>query len=594
MPSQSTFESLDIPETDLFNFLYNRNDREFPRNKGIVPLLKAIHSLSSPVKVVFRDAESGKTRTWEQVFSTAIDFGRGLSMRFGIGVGDVVLLVAENSIDYASLVLGVLWSGATVSTANPNYTSIELEHQLRDTAAKVVLAKPQAAVKMACQRLGVSTDRIIQVGDGAPTQLTPNRWDDIAAEGRESSCMKPKVCPKDDIAFLVYSSGTTGLPKGVRLSHYNVVASTLQVRAAEGGNLTWNGSKTSPGIPLPSSTEGDIVLTCLPFFHIYGLSHMVLAPLYSGFQNLVMSSFEITRWCQLVQRHSVSYSYIVPPIALLLANHPAPATYNLRSLRMVNSGAAPLPPDLITKVYRRTGIRVKQSYGLSEASPCVFAPRWEDWESAAGSAGKLLPNLEIRFCYVRDDDSHHDEVMEVAQGDPGELQLKGPNIFLGYHNRHQESIEAFTKDGWFRTGDVGYLDRHGNLYITDRAKEMIKYKGFQIAPAELESLLRQNPLIADVAVVGVDAIEKGTELPRAYVVRQANISNKNGATLDKEQEQEIIHWLSSQVVKYKRLSGGVRFVQQIPRSPTGKILRRVLKEQARSELKSSISQDSHL
>ncbi|RVX72393.1 hypothetical protein B0A52_03581 [Exophiala mesophila] len=594
MPSKSTFESLNIPETDLFNFLYNRSDREFPRNKGTVPFFKAMHSLSSRVKVVFRDAESEKTRTWEQVFNAAIDFGRGLSTRFGIGVGDVVLLVAENSIDYASLVLGVLWSGATVSTANPNYTSIELEHQLRDTAAKVVLASPQAAIRIACQRLGVSTDRIIQVSDGAPTQTTPNRWDDIAAEGRESCCMKPKICPKEDIAFLVYSSGTTGLPKGVRLSHYNIVASTFQVRAAEGGNLTWNGSKTSPGIPLPSSTEGDIVLTCLPFFHIYGLSHMVLAPLYSGFQNLVMSSFEITRWCQLVQRHTVSYSYIVPPIALLLANHPAPATYNLRSLRMVNSGAAPLPPDLITKIYHRTGIRLKQSYGLSEASPCVFAPRWEDWESAAGSAGKLLPNLEIRFCHVRDDVSHHDEVTEVAQGEPGELQLKGPNIFLGYHNRHQESADAFTKDGWFRTGDVGYLDRYGNLYITDRIKEMIKYKGFQIAPAELESLLRQNPLVADVAVVGVEAIEKGTELPRAYVVRQANTSNKNRATLDKEQEQEIIHWLSNQVVKYKRLSGGVRFVQQIPRSPTGKILRRVLKEQARLELKSSLSKDSHL
>lgn len=546
------------------------------------------------VTVVFRDAETERTYTWEQVFTTAIDFGRGLSTKFGLGRGDVVLLVADNSIDYASLILGVIWSGATVSTANPNYTSIELEHQLRDSAAKLILAKPQAAIQAACQRVGISVDRIIQIGEDNSSRSTPNRWNEVAAEGRQATCAKPAICPKEDIAFLVYSSGTTGLPKGVRLSHYNLVASTLQVRAAEEGNLTWNGSKTSPGIPPTSSMEGDIVLTCLPFFHIYGLSHMVLAPLYSGFQNLVMSRFEITRWCELVQTHSVSYSYIVPPIALLLANHPAAATHNLRSLRMVNSGAAPLPTDLIHKVYDRTGIRIKQSYGLSEASPCVFAPRWEDWNSAAGSAGQLLPNLEIRFCHVGDDVAHDNDVTEVAHGEPGELQLKGPNIFLGYHNRPQETAEAFTKDGWFRTGDVGYLDHRGNLYITDRIKEMIKYKGFQVAPAELESLLRQHPLVADVAVVGVDAIDMGTEVPRAYVVRHINYLNQNGAILDKEHQDHITHWLSSQVVKYKRLSGGVRFVQQIPRSSTGKILRRVLREQARLELKSPRAKESNL
>jgi acyl-CoA synthetase (AMP-forming)/AMP-acid ligase II len=388
----------------------------------------------------------------------------------------------------------------------------------------------------------------------------------------------PIISPKSDLAFLVYSSGTTGRPKGVRLTHHNMTANVQQALALEGW-LTWDGSKSVAGIPDAPRPGGDKILACLPFFHIYGLNCLVHSPVYTGVHTLVLARFELEKWCRLVQDHRVTYSYIVPPIVLLLCKHPAVEKYDLSSLRMTNSGAAPLTRDLVETLYKRKGVRVKQGYGLSETSPTIFIQRWEDWLSAVGTTGWMVPNLEAKFCAVPGAGDDSDGTKELALGETGELYVRGPNVFAGYHNNPAATAECL-EDGWFRTGDVGFIDQAGNLTITDRVKELIKYKGFQVPPAELEGYLANHDRIDDVAVVGVESRELGTEVPRAYVVRRGGLS-----AVEPTDAAEIIAWLNGKVANHKKLRGGIKFVETIPKSVSGKILRRVLKEQAKKEFR---------
>jgi 4-coumarate--CoA ligase len=297
---------------------------------------------------------------------------------------------------------------------------------------------------------------------------------------------------------------------------------------------------------------------------------------------LIMPQFDIEEWCRLVQDHRITYAYVVPPMLLLLSKHPRVGDYDLSSIRMVTSGAAPLSRDLVTATFKRTGIRVKQGYGLSETSPTAFYQRWEDWDTAIGSTGLLLPNMEAKFCEVSEtgETEGWETRPELPRGETGELYVKGPNIFLGYHNKPEATKECLSADGWFRTGDVGHVDDDGNLFITDRAKELFKYKGFQVPPAELEGYLVDHELVNDVAVVGVEAPALGTEVPRAYIVRKGGV-----AAVEPGDDQTIMAWLAQKVANHKKLRGGVRFVDAVPKSASGKILRRVLKEEAKKEVK---------
>lgn len=282
-----------------------------------------------------------------------------------------------------------------------------------------------------------------------------------------------------------------------------------------------------------------------------------------------MPKFDLPKFCSNVQTYKITFVYIVPPVVLLLAKHPLIDQYDLSSLRMLNSGAAPLTRDIVDAVYKRLKVPIKQGYGLSETSPTTHMQRWEDWNTTIGSVGRLLPNQVAKYMSANGD--------EVPAGQTGELWIKGPNIFLGYLNNEAGTKNALTDDGYFKTGDVGHQDPKGNFYITDRVKELIKYKGFQVPPAELEGYLIGHPDIDDVAVIGIEDHEQATEVPRAYVVP------KKGAEGGKEKEKEIAAWLSKKVASHKRLRGGVRFVDEIPKSASGKILRRVLKDRALAE-----------
>jgi len=293
--------------------------------------------------------------------------------------------------------------------------------------------------------------------------------------------------------------------------------------------------------------------------------------MYSGFELVVMPKFDLESFCRHIQTHRITFAYVVPPVVLMLGKSPLIDKYDLSSVRMLNSGAAPLTRDLVDAVYKRLKIPIKQGYGLSETSPTTHTQPWEDWNKTIGSVGRLLPNQTAKYMSA-------DET-EVPAGQTGELWIKGPNVFQGYLNNPEGTRNAKTEDGYFKTGDVGHQDEHGNFYITDRVKELIKYKGFQVPPAELEGLLAAHDNIDDVAVIGIYNKEQATEVPRAYVVP------KKGVQATKETEKQIMDWLAAKVASHKRLRGGVKFVDEIPKSASGKILRRLLKERALAEEK---------
>lgn len=281
-----------------------------------------------------------------------------------------------------------------------------------------------------------------------------------------------------------------------------------------------------------------------------------------------MDKFDLSAACSLIQKHKITMVYAVPPVILLLAKSPVIDQYDLSSIRMINSGAAPLTKDLVDAVWDRLKLPIKQGYGLSETSPVTHTTKWELARTTIGSVGHLLPSLKVKYI--------DEEENELKVGETGEICVKGPNVMLGYLNNPEATKNAFTKDGFFKTGDVGHEDEHGNVYITDRAKELIKFKGFQVAPAELEGKLAGHPKIADVGVVGIYEESLASEVPRAYVVLKPGVKEEG-------MEKEIVEWLTERVAHYKRLRGGVRFVKEIPKSASGKILRRLIKEMAKKE-----------
>ncbi|KIX08854.1 uncharacterized protein Z518_03511 [Rhinocladiella mackenziei CBS 650.93] len=564
MPIRSNYPDVDLRECDIFSFLFDRTDREFPDHK-----------------VIFQDAnDTLQPLTFADVRGNAIDFGKALRDNIGLQTGDVIALFTPNSIDVPCVILGALWAGAIVSPSNPGYTATELEYQLRDSGAKYLVTHISILplARQVCSKVGISDSHIFLVGRPSEEKTAPKHWTLFRSNKawQENQSPARQLRPKEDLAFLSYSSGTTGKPKGVQLTHYNVTANIQQMRGQE--PVSWDGSITVPNIP-NAPKSGDKILACLPFFHIYGLTCLMINPLYTGVHCVLMERFDIESWCQVVDKHRITVGYIVPPIVLLLCKHPAVEKYDLSSLRICSSGAAPLTRELVEAAFARKKLRVKQGYGMTETSPTLFAMRWQDWRDKVGTTGLLVPNMLAKFCTVPE--GENEGAVELPRGELGELYVMGPNIFKGYY-KNPAATMACLHDDWFRTGDIGFMDSEGNLTITDRAKELIKYKGSQVAPAELEGVLVDHELVDDAAVIGVPLPGQGTEGPRAYIVRKGGMS-----AVRKGDEDKIHQWLNSRVANYKKLRGGIVFVDTIPKSPSGKILRRVLKDSIKKELQQS-------
>ncbi|EPE10362.1 4-coumarate- ligase [Ophiostoma piceae UAMH 11346] len=552
MPFESPYPPVSIPEIDLWSFLFERKSKPFTDSKEI-----------------FTDSETGRCYTFGDLRSASLEFGNGIQSLWNWQRGDVMAFYTPNSIDTPPIMLGLLWAGGISSPANPLYTEHELTFQLRDSGAKAVATQLAhlEITRKAAKAAGIPEDRIILLGDQRDPSGKFRHFSDIQSPTATGHKKAVAVGAHGDLAFLVYSSGTTGLPKGVCLTHRNVIANILQMSTVDGLYFHPYGGLDG---------KGDKGLGITPFFHIYGLVCCVMAFIYLGWELVSMSRFDIERACQLIEKHKLSFAYVPPPVILAFSKHPVVDKYDLTSMRMLHSGAAPLTPELATSLWNRLKIAVKQGYGLSETSPVATLQLPHEWGKFMGSVGKLLPNMQAKLV-------DPDEEKEVAEGQPGELWLKGPNVFQGYLNLPDNTAATMSPDGYFKTGDIFVVDKHGNLTCVDRLKELIKYKGFQVPPAELEGILLGHSDIVDAGVIGIEDKEQATEVPRAYVVM------KPGVATDAAKGKEITEWLASLTAPHKKLRGGLRFVKEIPKSPSGKILRRVLRDQARQESKAGSS-----
>ncbi len=482
------------------------------------------------------DGPSGRTLSFGQLEALSGALAGALAAR-GIGKGDVVCIYMPNLPEYAVVFHGVCRAGGINATANPLYTAGELSQQLHDSSAKLLVTVPPflAVAREAVE--GTDVEEILLVGaEGDEQGATDIK--ELLASGAEPPELE--IDPAVDLAVLPYSSGTTGLPKGVMLTHRNLVANILQTDAA-----------------MPMQPD-DVLIGVLPFFHIYGMTVIMNMGLRTGNPIVSMPRFDLGDFLGLIERHRVTCAYVVPPIALALAKHPAIDEADLSSLRMVMSGAAPLGAELAQQVSDRLDVPVTQGYGMTELSPVSHFCPLDNIKP--GSIGPGVPGTESR---IVDPDSGED----LADGERGELWVRGPQVMVGYLNNEQATAETVTDDGWLKTGDVAIADEDGYLAIVDRLKELIKYKGFQVPPAELEAILITHPAVADCAVIGV-ADEEAGELPKGVVVVA------EGAEVS---DEELLEHVAAQVSPQKKLRL-IERIAAIPKSASGKILRRELRE----------------
>jgi acyl-CoA synthetase (AMP-forming)/AMP-acid ligase II len=475
------------------------------------------------------DGVTGRVVTYGELREQVRRTAAGLAA-LGVRKGDVIALWSPNSPEFALAFHGGVRAGATLTPANPACTAHELAHQLKDAGAKILFTtaalvdKARAAIDASGRAIELITT------DDAPGLPS------LASIGRDAPPPSITFDPLTDVVALPYSSGTTGLPKGVMLTHANLIANLLQIEAVE-----------SPGL--------HALVGVLPFFHIYGLVVILNFGLRAGAAVVTLPRFDLEQFLAALQNWRIELVHLVPPIGLALARQPCVDQYDLSSLRTLFFGAAPLSPGVGETLQQRLKIEVRQGYGMTETSPVTH---YQDCLSSRRprSVGRLVPATQCRIVDV-------ESAQDAAADQPGEVWIRGPQVMQGYLNNPAATARMIDSEGWLRTGDIGTVDSEGYLTIVDRLKELIKVKGFQVAPAELEDLLLKHPRIADAAVIPV-AHEECGEVPKALVVRRGELT-----------EADVIAFLYPQVAHYKRLHH-VEFIDAIPKSASGKILRRVL------------------
>ena len=496
-------------------------------------------------KAALIDGPSGNTLSYADLHIQVGQAATGLAAR-GFRKGDVLAIYCPNVPEYAVVFNAVAQLGGINTTINPLYTARELLNQLNDAGARFLVTTPLFLDKALEAVIGSSVEEVFVLGEA--TGATP--FSDLLSVG--NSPPEVTINPRDDLVVLPYSSGTTGLPKGVMLTHHNLVANLCQ----------FHGFESQPRLE-----ENDIVLAVLPFFHIYGMVVVMKLALAHGATVVTMPRFDMADFLALIQRYRITTVPMVPPMVLGLAKSPLVDQYDLSSLRTLFCGAAPLGAELSIEAGNRVGCPVVQGYGMTEASPVTHLSPKNAKNAKPGSIGKVIPMTEVRIVDV-------DTGADQGPNAEGELWIRGPQIMRGYLNQAKATADSIDEAGWYRTGDIGYADEEGFFYIVDRVKELIKYKGLQVSPAELEALLLTHPDIMDVAVIPIPDEEAG-ELPKAYVVtRTGDLDNEPLAA-------QIMAFMAELVSPHKRIRV-IEFCSEIPKSASGKILRRVLVEQTRS------------
>jgi acyl-CoA synthetase (AMP-forming)/AMP-acid ligase II len=516
MVIRSPYPDVEIPEVSLYDFLFS----DFGARGAAA---------------AFIDGSTGASMSFDELRRTVDTIAAALAER-GVRAGDVVGVFAPNSPQWAAVFHGVLRANAIVTSVNSLYSAGELAHQLIDSGARMLftvspfLDRATAAMREA----GRSMDEIVVLD---------------AAEGFTSlrELLATTAAPPEhtvgpgDTAVLPYSSGTTGRAKGVILTHRNLVANLCQVE---------------PVFQLDSDAR---ILAVLPFFHIYGMTVMMNNGLYLRATVVTMPRFDLAEFLRVISTHQVNTVYIAPPIAVALAKHPIVENYDVSCIEKVLSGAAPLDAELGHAVAKRLGCEVRQGYGMTELSPVSHAIPRDKPDMDLNSVGVTLPNIT---CKLVDPETG----AEVGPGGRGELWVRGPNVMTGYLNDPEATAITLDDEGYLHTGDVAEVTEEGVFSIVDRVKELIKYKGYQVPPAELEALLLTHEAIADAAVIGVRDAD-GEEVPKAFVVRQA------GAELTGE---DVMAFVAMRIAPHKKVRQ-VEFIEQIPKSAAGKILRKDLR-----------------
>ncbi|KAK7416462.1 hypothetical protein QQX98_005166, partial [Neonectria punicea] len=510
--------------------------------------------------------------------------GRLLAKRIAVGLihnglnpGDRVLIYSGNSIFFPVIAMGVWMAGGVFTGANHGYVARELAFQLNDSGACMMMAAESVfdVALEAANQVGMKHDRVFMLDSTLPdspeVEKRPREgsrhWTGLIAsqaKGNEFVWAEP-ADSKNVTCGLNYSSGTTGVPKGVEISHYNHVANGI-------GAIHFN--KLDPDYETKTSRAS--ALCFLPMCHAFSMGYFINYFPYEGVPVYVMPSFDFPKMLAHIKTFRITKLFAVPPILILISKHPLARRADLSSIDMIACGAAPLSKDTqreINSMVRQGASGAKQGWGMTEATCMAFS--WDPTRPSNASVGELVANCQAKLVHLETGV----EITEANQA--GELWLAGPTIMRGYWRNPAATAEVSVTDEngtqWLRTGDVAYVDEFASgalFHVVDRVKELIKVKGFQVAPAELEALLLERSDVADAAVIGVTI--DGEEVPRAYIVKTPNSEDTT--------EDDIASWLASRVARHKRLAGGVVFIDVIPKIPSGKILRKTLRERAKREV----------
>ncbi|KAH8697525.1 putative 4-coumarate-CoA ligase [Talaromyces proteolyticus] len=559
MPFQSQWK-VDIPDAHLATLIFK----------------SPTHALSTTHRC-FSDAARPDThylttsefRLWSQRFAAGL-------RKSGIKNGDRILFYSGNNILFPVVYMGIIMAGAVFTAANPAYIARELAYQLKDSGATYLICAeanlPTAIEGAKLAGLGtnnvfVFNDAVFQLGGTYASPRSPfpptkgyRYWGELLASVEEGTqfCWEELSTPilSNRTLALNYSSGTTGVPKGVEVSHKNIIANILQYN-----HLFF----LDPGYK-PKLARAKW-LCFLPMYHamaqnmFVGIAMMRQVPVY------IMEKYEFVKFLQAIETFRITDLTMVPPVVVSMAKRPEVKHHDLGSVETIFCGAAPLGREVCEEaeaLWPDRRVNIKQGWGMTETTSIVTA--WHPLDkSDSACVGELVPNCEAKVMA-------EDEVTELGPNERGELWVKGPNVMKGYWRNPNATKETLMADGWLRTGDVAFMDNNRKWFIVDRKKELIKVKGNQVAPAELEALLLEHPAVSDVAVTGIPF--EGDERPRAYVVL------KQGMTASAE---DITSFINARVSRIKRVSGGVVFLDEIPKNPSGKILRNVLRQRAQEE-----------
>jgi acyl-CoA synthetase (AMP-forming)/AMP-acid ligase II len=486
------------------------------------------------------EGRTGRTLTYEQLATAVNNTAAALAAR-GFRKSDVLAIYCFNSPEYAVAFLAVAALGGATTMVSPLFNETELVTQLQDSGARFLLTEVQLALTAKSAAGIAQLQEVFILGDEEIEGLVS--FGTLMNYSGEAP--QVEINPCEDIAALPYSSGTTGLPKGVMLTHYNLVAILRQMETVD------------------VLRREDKTICVIPCYHVYGFHVVINLALRSGATVVTLPRFEGAEFFRALQNYKINVVPAVPPIVLALARNPLVEEFDLSALERVHCGAAPLSVEVAETCATRLGISINYGYGMTELSPLSHLSSAESHRNQPGAAGYCLPNTECKIVSI-------DDRTELAAGQEGEVCVRGPQVMKGYLHQPEATAAMIDTQGWLHTGDVGYATGEGELFIVDRLKELIKYKGRQVAPAELEAILVSHPAVIDAAVVPSPDADAG-EVPIAFVVSHSAPS-----------AEEIMNFVAERVAPHKKIRR-VEFVDHIPKSPTGKILRRLLVQRVREE-----------